>query len=256
MFRCIKEIYLFKIEVYIESVKYFLKKILKQKNNSWAGLKDKYLGSRCFIVCNGPSLTIDDLNKIKNEYSFTMNSVINKLDLTEWSPTFYGIQDLNVFEKMPKEVFDLKCKTKFISREFLMTGLPIPEDAILFDLLSAGHYATNPHPIFKFAEDAAYGVFDGYSISYSLLQVAAHLGFREIYLLGCDCSYAADPSKQHFAESGHIDSNAAIIGGLQIRAYEKAKQVCDKLGIKVFNATRGGVLEVFPRVDLDDIVNS
>jgi hypothetical protein len=38
-----------------------------------------------------------------------------------------------------------------------------------------------------------------------------------------------------------------------IMHYEKAKEVCDALGIKVFNATVGGKLEVFPRVNYKDL---
>lgn len=255
--RFLKDIYLFRIEIYVENVRYFFRKFISiSKNAPLEKLRNQFSGKRCFIVCNGPSLTIDDLNKIKAEYSFTMNSVIKKLYLTEWRPTFYGIQDLNVFEKMPEEVTNLKCDYKFISREIIKTGLLSPSNAICFDLLSAGHYATNPHPKFKFANDVTIGVFDGYSISYSLLQIAVYMGFSEIYLMGCDCSYASDPSKQHFADSGHVDKNAAIMGGLQIQAYYKAKEVCDKLGVKVYNATRGGALEVFPRISVDDVIKN
>ncbi len=31
------------------------------------------------------------------------------------------------------------------------------------------------------------------------------------------------------------------------------KKYADKNGVKIFNATRGGMLEVFERVDLDDM---
>ena len=36
-------------------------------------------------------------------------------------------------------------------------------------------------------------------------------------------------------------------------AYKKAKEYADKHGIKIYNATRGGALEVFPRVNFDDL---
>ena len=38
-----------------------------------------------------------------------------------------------------------------------------------------------------------------------------------------------------------------------IVAYEEAKRYGDEHGIQIFNATRGGMLEVFPRVNLDSI---
>ena len=35
--------------------------------------------------------------------------------------------------------------------------------------------------------------------------------------------------------------------------YVAIKEQCEKRGIKVYNATRGGKLEVFQRVDFDDL---
>ena len=40
---------------------------------------------------------------------------------------------------------------------------------------------------------------------------------------------------------------------LQLAGYQKAKQYADAHGIKIYNATRGGKLEVFPRVDFDSL---
>jgi hypothetical protein len=40
-----------------------------------------------------------------------------------------------------------------------------------------------------------------------------------------------------------------------IAAYKEAKNYADGHGIKIYNATRGGMLEVFERVDLDRVVS-
>ena len=39
----------------------------------------------------------------------------------------------------------------------------------------------------------------------------------------------------------------------QLKAYQKAKQYAETHGIKIYNATRGGKLEVFERVDFDSL---
>ena len=36
-------------------------------------------------------------------------------------------------------------------------------------------------------------------------------------------------------------------------AYEAAEKYTESKGIKIYNATRGGMLEVFERVDLDSL---
>ena len=38
-------------------------------------LKDNYIGKRCFIIGNGPSLRIEDLNCLKGEYTFAANRI-------------------------------------------------------------------------------------------------------------------------------------------------------------------------------------
>ncbi len=39
----------------------------------------------------------------------------------------------------------------------------------------------------------------------------------------------------------------------QLSGYKGAKQYADKNGIEIYNATRGGKLDVFPRVTLDGL---
>lgn len=38
-----------------------------------------------------------------------------------------------------------------------------------------------------------------------------------------------------------------------INAYQKIKKYADKKGIKIYNATRGGYLEIFERVNFDTL---
>ena len=56
-------------------------------------MKDRYKGKRCFITCTGPSLTIEDLEKLEGEYAFGMNSICLIHDKTQWKPDFFGVQD-------------------------------------------------------------------------------------------------------------------------------------------------------------------
>ncbi|MCC8155583.1 MAG: hypothetical protein LIP01_16240 [Tannerellaceae bacterium] len=60
--------------------------------------KDTKIGKRCFIVGNGPSLAIDDLNMIAGEDSFASNGIFGLLDKTVWRPTYYflGIRIMQI----------------------------------------------------------------------------------------------------------------------------------------------------------------
>ena len=79
------------------------------------------------------------------------------------------------------------------------------------------------------------------------------MGFKEIYLLGNDCSYPSDPKKQHFMDFGHYDSSTLTARDRILFAYEYANNYLKDTDVKIINATRGGALEVFPRIDFDTI---
>lgn len=79
------------------------------------------------------------------------------------------------------------------------------------------------------------------------------MGFKEIYLLGNDCSYPNDPKKQHFMDFGHYDSSTLTARDRIIFAYQYAKDFLKESDVKILNATRGGALEIFPRVDFDSL---
>ena len=85
------------------------------------------------------------------------------------------------------------------------------------------------------------------------IQLAVYLGFAEIYLLGTDFTGVNNYGSKygHFYDEKDLDS---VCYTDQVKlGYEKAKQYADCHGIKIFNATRGGNLEIFERVDFDSL---
>ena len=63
--------------------------------------------------------------------------------------------------------------------------------------------------------------------------------------------------KDHFGNQKNADENTKGIYNIDnaTQTYIDLKRFCDKKGVKVFNATRGGKLEVYPRVDFDSLFN-
>ena len=51
--------------------------------------KSIHKGKRCFIVATGPSLTIKDLEMLDGEITFSMNSIVNLYNKTEFRPNYY-----------------------------------------------------------------------------------------------------------------------------------------------------------------------
>src|SRR4030042_6350992 len=52
-------------------------------------LENKYQGKRCFILGNGPSLSITDLSLIREEFTFGSNRIYLLFDTLGFSTKFY-----------------------------------------------------------------------------------------------------------------------------------------------------------------------
>lgn len=221
------------------------KKLLKYKNI--------HSGERCFIIATGPSLTMEDIESLKNEKTISMNSICKLYDKTDWRPTYFAVQDNFVFNNIKDIISAHKEVPVFISDNIRRRykrekdWIEFPTDTMYhsYDMKIGKYYA-------KFSDDAYDIVYDGYSIAYSCIELAVYMGFKEIYILGADCTYLGE--KEHFVDCGVEDRSRKYATPKLIVGYEKVKEYADSHGIKVYNATRGGVLEVFPRVKLEDVL--
>lgn len=223
--------------------------------------KDIHKGQRCFIVATGPSLTIEDVNKLKGEICWTCNSGINLLDKTDWRPDYYAIADGTVFQRIKDNLNPKEFKAAFYNHKdikwFGNNIYPLPVWVSL--VMDAETRKVIPRSWRKkrMSLDISRKVFMGGNITYVILQICFYMGFKEIYLLGCDCNYknmTIHSELTRYKNDNQLFENADYIGWSMIQDHKCAKKMADKLGIKIFNATRGGQLDVYPRVDLDIIL--
>ncbi len=206
-------------------------------------------GKRCFIIATGPSLTWEDLRKLRYEDTFGMNSLCKAFPQLGWETTYFGIQDGKVYKNFVNDIANLSDTIIFYG------GTAKVKNNITEKCRYSINYLNHRFKLqtrsAKFRGDCYLEVFDGYSISYSLLQLAVYMGYKEIYLIGQDCNYSGG-EKTHFIDNGN--KGTKDVGDRMIYAFGEAKKYCDAHGVNVYNATRGGMLEVFPRVDLDEVL--
>ena len=217
------------------------------------GWRDKYKGKRCFITCTGPSLTISDLEMLKDEYVFGMNSICLIHDKTDWKPDFFGIQDGNVFVKVKDALLSTDNGFVFAPIQYKKM-FNTPSNWTYFHLSGSYHlYEMRFGRMFsKFSNNCYVTSYDGYSITYTIMQLAVYMGFDELYLLGADCNYLG--KNQHFIEYGYSNNPDKLAGRL-FASYGRAKSFADEHNIKIINATRGGCLEIFPRMSLEEVLS-
>lgn len=215
-------------------------------------------GERCFVIATGPSLKVSDLDQImeKREICISMNRIYNLFDKTEWRPNYYVIEDQKMIEDLAEEIAELNLEHKFVCEDakkywdLEKSKTSIKYKMVMQDCLNDR---------IGFSRNLERFVYNGYTVTYVCLQLAVYMGFTDIYLVGVDFSYASDI----YSKSNHFEGYQnyyrdirlnPVMPDRMIRAYKKAKKVTDSMGIHIYNATRGGKLEVFERIDLDKVL--
>ncbi|WP_107668519.1 6-hydroxymethylpterin diphosphokinase MptE-like protein [Cyanothece sp. BG0011] len=262
---------------------------LSTESSKWKKLKNKYAGQRCFILGNGPSLKKQNLLTLKNEVTFVANWFALHENCQAIKPTFYCI--------CAHEIFGTNTKA------YLRWEKEVNFDEKLYDLISKkAENSIKVFPIFFKEGIENKNLFEGQEVRYLFyeppvkgihkvgsmnldiakqrlhsgetvilnfcLPIAYYLGFKEIYLLGCDCDYGIQKptdSRQYFYQSQEQTGDAPPFDWLQrswstdgpmISSYVVARKEFEKTGRTIYNATAGGKLEVFPRVDFNEIIKT
>lgn len=244
------------------------REIRRKYKKKFLALRQTHVGERCFIIGNGPSLTTKDLDMLKNEYTFAANRVFYIFKNTDWRPTYYCAQDNVVIDDILDYLPEIKknCDKMFlISDCYNKVGASMREDQNV--LFFCAKYAS-AHKERLFSEKLEDYISGGGTITYAAIQIAVYMGFKEIYLIGVDHNYSAPVEKTGKGKVATGSSNNYFEGmpsnikmtrpntdGSTL-SYIKAREYCDGHGIRIFNSTRGGKLEVFPRKRLEEILKN
>lgn len=212
--------------------------------------KDCHKGKRCFLIGNGPSLRIEDLEKIHQNGDISIGlNVIHKLyGQTNWRPDYICVSDMLVIMQNYNEIIKNNQCELFISDVKTIYNCEKHENENLFHEI---HLSRDGMLTPYFADDIVDGIYNGSTVSYIALQICVYMGFEDIYLLGMDCSNWDTHFQGDYWKEGEVfngPNEKRIFMG-----YLEAKKNCEQRGVKIFNATRGGKLEVFERVDFETI---
>jgi hypothetical protein len=217
-----------------------------------AEMKDIHKGQRAFIIGNGPSLKRTDLGRLKNEFTFGLNRIYLMFpELGFGTSYFVSVNDL-VIEQCIGDISALPMP-KFLSWR---SHRFFPKGALPATFL----YTTYDNP--AFARDVRHRVWESATVTYVALQLAFHMGFKQIILVGVDhnsnvpgkanttiVSQGDDPNHFHPGYFGKgfrwqlPDFETSEIG------YKLTRQVYEAAGREVLDATIGGKLTIFQKVD-------
>ena len=245
--------------------------IFPKQYESLSKLKNSMNSQRCFIIGNGPSLNVEDLELLNNETTFAVNNIYTIFPKTNWRPTYYAICDINAYETT-LEYFQKIGNDVIPWRDFAKERLFLPQklsnivncDIVEFVNISyLDQHINADTDFFLYSKDLIYGVYNLRTVVNFCINIAHYMGFKEIYLLGVDCNYSGavqyfDGSKNILLQNnnGLLNMTRAVMleQGMK-NAYEYVKNEVEKEGVKIFNASRSSKLDVFKKVKLENILN-
>jgi hypothetical protein len=220
-----------------------------------SSLKDQHQGKRCFILGNGPSLRQTDLTRLRGEYTFGLNRIyllfpelgfpttylvtVNPLVIDQCAPELAAVPSLKFFPWTSRRHIFSAAETVYIRT-----------------------HCAKPH----FSTHADQSIWSGATVTFVAMQLAYHMGFSEVILLGVDHSFTTQ-GKPHTAvvsEGDDPDHFAPNYFGKGFKwqlpdletseiAYQMAGQAFEADGRKITDATLGGKLTIFPKVDYESL---
>lgn len=225
-------------------------------------LKDTHKGERCVIIGNGPSLRIDDLNKI-NCFSFASNNIIKVFDKTDWRPDVYMCIDKGVLINLMDEIPNIDATYIFLTetaKKYIKSNSKI--HYILNYVPFRINYLSQRRCCFSNDPSKYFGHFG--TVTGTHIQLAIYMGFSEIVLLGVDHSYSL-----YLNEKGETLENGVVnyfyndsdnkywhipIMHQMTNGYQMCQEYAQRNGVRIINASRKSELMVFEQGDFDNII--
>jgi hypothetical protein len=226
---------------------------------------NKHKGERCFIIGNGPSLNKHDLSLLEGEKVFAVNSFYYKTYETGFKPTFFVVEDEMVMKENYKKFLEYDVQYKFFPTEY-KSYHPAYKNVYFFRMNHGFYQDGSPYyNLPRFSTDPIKGLYCGQSVTYINLQLAFFMGFSDVYLIGMDFDYVIP--KEHKRKGNdiisttddpnHFHKDYFGIGKTWrdpkldrvLMNYRMADLAYNAVGRKIYNATIGGKLELFERVD-------
>lgn len=217
-------------------------------------LRDQHRGERAFVIGNGPSLGRTDLLHLKNEFTFGLNRIYLMFpNLGFGTSCLVSVNDL-VVQQCVTEMQALSIPRYFAwhSRRFFS---PSSSPQALPTFL----YTTYESP--SFSRDVRGRLWEGATVTYVALQLAFHMGFQQVILVGVDHDFArkGEANRIVVSEGDDPDHFSPSYFGKGFRwqlpdlatsemAFTMARDAYAQAGREVIDATVGGKLTVFPKV--------
>lgn len=228
---------------------------------------------RCFVLATGPSLRAQNLTLLETEVCIGVSDCYRHRDYATARPRYYCIAPLH----RPFTEADGMRRLEELARAsswpqtcfFGLSDKDVVDKAVFQGPEREIRYLRfQPRPTLGNGIDLTGTLASPISVAIMALWVAIYMGFTEIYLLGCDHNglwkwdgASRENKLEHFYDGAPsigyqpFDVDQSLKAHLKVREqYRWTKGVADAMGTRIFNATPGSYIDLFPRVDFESVV--
>ena len=229
-------------------------KILR-KNNSIPKANSK----TCFILGNGPSIKDVDLKQISEYDIFTVNYFHKSEQSNQINTKYHILVDEIFYEseglEYAKNLIQTKKELSFFVRHHAYTKYNklFDNDKIFYMYQKKMQVGKKINYDITKNSDACINVL------ISAIEIAMFLGYKSIYLLGCDYNSYCSNTENHFYKD---DTVKKICIGDELKYYALAhkhlyalQDYCEKKGIGILNLTENSLIDAFEKRSLKEVLN-
>ena len=237
--------------------KWELNPVSRRSRSKLQRQKGIHAGEKCIICCNGPSLLQVDFDSISQTrtFCFGLNKINLLLDKTDWKPDAICACNDHVLHQ--SQAF------------FNSTDIPLFLDSSGLQWIEERANTTflPSVQVNRFAENCSQNYVQGSTVTYMALQLAFHMGFTQVALVGCDHSFVANGLPHETLTAGDYDPNhfdphyfangaswqVPDLAGSEY-FYHLADRHYRESGRMIINCTEGGDLDTFERKSLKNFL--
>ena len=236
-------------------------------------LRNLHAGERCFILCNGPSVKEQDIKRLRGEVVFSVSNGYRHPDFHVIQPKYHFVPQITYsalpleatidwFNEMHQSIGDANL---FLSWQ----EWKLVKKYKLFNTRKVNYLCMSKR---EFSRNGQFPELDGVlpsvqSVPVMALMTALYMGFDKIYLIGADHDWFVKNEYKYFfdgqvkgAKDYGVSPKGRVLTTLwdalpSLKSlwgqYRSIKCIAEKQGVNIYNATQGGMLDEFERVDFD-----
>jgi hypothetical protein len=226
-------------------------------------LVGQYKGRSIFLICNGPSFAAlnKELLRKPGVMTFGINNGPKSFRPDFWTCVDDPVRflksiwlDPKITKFVPQAHFE---KPIFDNEKWETINVKVGECPNVIgyrrnEKFHAKRFLIEPHINWGCSADSG----GGRTVMLPALRICYLLGFRKIYLLGCDMKMT-ETYTYHFDEQrtrGAVNCNNSTYDRLKSQYLPQLKPIFEEAGLNVFNCNPDSELKVFPFVSFDDAV--